>query len=293
MIEPATAESHPRMLHTPDGAAGASSGALQWRDLFTTFRRFWWLVAASSTLTVAGVGYLLWRAPPEYRAAAMLRLGEARRALTVGLDGTPLDAPRLADPLLSQVQLLRSRALIGTVVDSVGLRLRPDFWSFPPELLQGVRVGFDAPPDTLRLQFADSAVTIQGRQGEAHGLYSQPLQVAGVTFTVTRKPRMRRATWVVLPRDEAIDGLLEDLKVTRRPLTNIVDVTYATYRPAAAQQVVNTLVDLFQALSARSAREMSHRRRVFLEEQLRRTDSLLARAQLTLSAFRSRQQVYS
>ena len=49
----------------------------------------------------------------------------------------------------------------------------------------------------------------------------------------------------------------------------------------------------FRELNLQSAREKSTRRRVFLEQQFDRTDSLLNRAQAELASFRSRQQLAS
>jgi len=46
-------------------------------------------------------------------------------------------------------------------------------------------------------------------------------------------------------------------------------------------------------MDARSAQDQSRRRRLFLDDQLRRADSILAQAQLALSAFRSHEEVYS
>jgi capsular exopolysaccharide synthesis family protein len=84
-----------------------------------------------------------------------------------------------------------------------------------------------------------------------------------------------------------------ELHTARRPGTDIVDVSFTAREPALAQRVVNILAAVFQSLEAQNAQNQSKRRRVFLDEQLRRADSLLTQAQQTLSAFRSNQQVYS
>ena len=60
-----------------------------------------------------------------------------------------------------------------------------------------------------------------------------------------------------------------------------------------AQRVVNTTVLSFRELNILAARQKSQRRRQFLEEQLVQTDSLVARAQADLAAFRSKQQLAS
>jgi len=52
-------------------------------------------------------------------------------------------------------------------------------------------------------------------------------------------------------------------------------------------------VSVFKQLSILNSRQQSQRRRVFLEGQLKQTDSMMTRAQAELAAFRSRQQLAS
>jgi capsular exopolysaccharide synthesis family protein len=264
-----------------------------WRIVLGTARRFWWLLVAALVLAVGGTALWLRLQPPTYRATTVLRLADARRALTRGVEMTTVEPVRSTEELLSQIQMLRSRWVAGAVVDSVGLRLRPTYRDFPPELLADVHVDPDAPPDTLHLEFREGDMTVRGRTGRAVAAYGTPARVRGVSFTVLRRPEALKATWLVVPREAAIDALLDDLRVYRRTATSIVDVSYVARQPALAQRVVNSLALAFQSMDARHAQEQSRRRRLFLDEQLRRTDSLFADAQRALSAFRTRQQVYS
>jgi capsular exopolysaccharide synthesis family protein len=78
-----------------------------------------------------------------------------------------------------------------------------------------------------------------------------------------------------------------------RPGTDVIDVKFFDSDPALAQQFANHLVRLFQAANGHSAQELARRRREFLGEQLRVTDSLLLTAEAGLSEFRSRQQMGS
>jgi succinoglycan biosynthesis transport protein ExoP len=63
--------------------------------------------------------------------------------------------------------------------------------------------------------------------------------------------------------------------------------------PRTAQRVVNSTVLAFRELNILAAKQKSQRRRQFLEEQLKQTDSMLARAQADLATFRSKQQLAS
>ena len=289
------------MNNGTNGKTGGNNGnypdpQVPWRMALGTARRYWWLVIGGLALTVGLTLVWIWMAPSEYRATMVLRLADARSALTRGVEQTAVQQPRSTEQLLSQIQMLRSRWVASAVVDSVGLRLQPTFSGFKQHLLTDVHVDVDAPSDTLRLEFGATDYTVRADNGQGAPItvaYGALASIKGVAFTITARPSTKKARWVVLPREEAIDQLIDAVHTFRRPSTSIVDVSYTVRRAALAQRVVNTLATVFQSLEAQGAQDQSRRRRIFLDEQLRRTDSLLAESQLALSAFRSRQQVYS
>src|SRR3954453_15520154 len=105
---------------------------------------------------------------PDYSARAIIRMASERRTLTSGVEDLPQPVDRPVDPVLSAVQVLTSRTLVGAVVDSLGLRLRP-VQKFSPEaplfgrelsdrILRAVAVDSAASSDTLLLQFTDTSV---------------------------------------------------------------------------------------------------------------------------------------
>jgi succinoglycan biosynthesis transport protein ExoP len=262
------------------------------------------LVGVIALLTLAATAFLLYRASPEYRATAVLRMASERRNLASGVDNPPAATERTVDPLLSLVQILNSRTLLGSVVDTLGLQLEV----LPTPIVQAVRTGgggfsgrdlrvISIEPtgraDTLSLHFGDSLVTAIARGAHAEAPYGAPLRLGRVRFIVPAPPGVQRATLVVLSRDVAIDHVAARLKVAPRAGTDVIDVRYTGPDPALAQAVVNTLARQFEAAAGRAAQKQAQRRRVFLEEQLRVTDSMLATAERNLAEFRSRQQMGS
>lgn len=278
---------------TAPGDAAAGAGGIPVGALLAVLRRRWRIVGAVVLVSVAASALLASRERAVYRATAVIRLADARRVITTGIATPDEQQERLTSPLLSQIQLLRSRTVVGAVVDTVGLRLRPDFDGFRPQLLRDAWVAPDAPTDTLHLRFRAGSVVVRGRRQTARARYGDTLALAGVRFVVIGRPAAEASQWPVISREKAIDLLLANLKVKPRVQTNVVDVTFAARRPATAQRVVNAVVTEFQAANARSARQQSRVRRRFLEEQLRQTDSIFSRAQLALSDFRRRARVYS
>lgn len=240
---------------------------------------------------------------PHYSARAVVRMASERRTLTSGVEDVPQAVDRPVDPVLSAVQVLTSRSLVGSVVDSLGLRLQPvtSFTSNAPLFGRRLPIGAlgtasldsSASVDTLLLRFSTAGVTARGRRHHGAAPYGNPLRVGPVGLRVPAAPPVGYAVLAVEPRDVAIDAAIRNLKVTPRPGTDVIDVKFISPDPALAQQFANLLIRSFQSANGRSAQDQARRRREFLGDQLRITDSLLLKAEAGLSLFRSKQQMGS
>jgi tyrosine-protein kinase Etk/Wzc len=115
-----------------------------------------------------------------------------------------------------------------------------------------------------------------------------------VRFTVDRAPQLtREARATVVPREAAINALASGLETRERTSTDLFDVSYTAGDRYTAQRVLAGIVAGFQARNAEQSQQESRRRRIFLEQQLLETDSVLSDAQLALTLFRQNQAVYS
>jgi succinoglycan biosynthesis transport protein ExoP len=287
----------PRQL--PPGAPTMDGGyerpgsdSLSLGHMLAVLRRRYRLVLGGTALGLAAGGYIALKAPATYKATAVLQLAGERRALTGEIEPTPL-LDRNSNPILSVVELVRSRSVLGAVVDSLGLRLQSATPEFGTSRLEGVRVDPKATADTIQLTFYQNGVKAKLGGQTANARYRQPLDLGLVRFAVTSVPDVPSANLYVIPREMAIDNLLAGVQVIHRAETDIMDVTYVAQNARNAQRVVNTTVLAFRELNILSAKQKSQRRRQFLEEQLTQTDSMLARAQADLAAFRSKQQLAS
>jgi succinoglycan biosynthesis transport protein ExoP len=254
-------------------------------------------------LTLAMTALLVLNSRPQYSAKAAIRLASERRTLTSGVENAPQTLDRPVDPLLSAVQVLTSRTLVGTVIDSMGMRFQP-ISPFKPGVplfgrrlptgtFQRVVVVPDAPVDTMVIRFSREGVSARSSGGEAAARFGETLRLGPVQFMVPHLPPVRYTLAVIRERDVAIDGALKSLKVVPRPGTDVIDVKYYDADPATAQQFANRLARLFRSANGHSAQDQARRRREFLGEQLRVTDSMLVAAEAGLSRFRSKQEMGS
>ena len=271
---------------SPDG------DSVSFRQILTVLRRRYQLILAM-TLIGASIGlFLASQAPATYRAAAMLRMAGERQTLT-GDEAEGSVLGKTADPLLSIIELLKSRTVARVVVDTLGLQLQSRTPEFPVSSLAQVRVDPRAAGDSVQLVFHQNNVEARRADRAVTAPYGQVINLGVVQFAVRARPAVESATLGIIGQEPAIDALLAGLQVTRRELTDVIDVAYFSSEPATAQRIVNATVQAFQSMNVQWARERSRRRREFLAEQLAQTDSMLERAQAELSSFRSRQQLAS
>lgn len=268
---------------------------VQLKEIFAALRRRLWLLLAVAAATFGVTAYLVHTEVPQYRATAVLRFKDQRAALTGGIEARAAEqvVGRQNDPMLSQVQLLRSRGVAAEVVRAEGLRLRVLEGGLSRDALSEVVVQPDAPPDTLQLAFSATGVTARARGRQGTAPYGQPVQLPGVRFTVVRAPGVESAALQVVDEERAIQRVLNGLRATPRERTDVLDLEYTDPDRHLARAVANTTAAAFQAMNVRASQDQSRRRRIFIEEQLRQADSTLAQAQLALTGFREREQVFS
>jgi tyrosine-protein kinase Etk/Wzc len=272
---------------------GESAGVVSFRQAIAVVRRRLQLILAITAVGAALGLFLASRDPTTYRASAMLRMAGERQTIT-GEDGDA--APNLlrsADPMLSIIELLRSRAVAGVVVDSLGLQLVSLTPEFSVEDLDQVKVDPRAAGDSVLVAFREDGVSARRGERGVTAAYGQTVNLGVVQFIARSRPAVETVTLGIRSRESAIDALLVQLLVTRREMTDVIDVAFVAEDPRSAQKVVNTTVQAFQMLNVQWARERSRRKSEFLAEQLAKNDSLLERAQAELSTFRSRQQLAS
>jgi succinoglycan biosynthesis transport protein ExoP len=276
-----------RSQAAPEPAAVPGEG-IPLREYLAALRRHVWLVLAAVLVSTGIAAYRISKEPPRYAAAAAVQLVNARQQMAgeIGTGQTDQLPGWYTDPVLSQIQVLRSRGVAEQVVDSLALRLMPAP-GFPYAELDSVRVLPTARAgDTLHLTFAPGLV--RGRMGpiRAEAPYGQPLDLGVARLTFARRPAVATARMNVIDAQSAVMWVIGSMNPAQRQMTNVLDIQFTAGDPHLAARVANATAEAFQNVSMRSAQTESRRRRMFVEEQLRSTDSLLLIAQHQLSAFR-------
>ncbi len=125
------------------------------REVLGALRRYVWVIVGLTAITTSIAVYSVKTERPSYSSAAVIRLKDARRALTGGLTGSPVEgiSGRIVDPVQSQVEILTSRTVAAQVVDSVHeLRVSPR--GFPDSLLVKIVTTALAGEDSVAVSFS-------------------------------------------------------------------------------------------------------------------------------------------
>ena len=226
---------------------------------------------------------------PAYSSSTTVRFHDARASLTSGVGNQEYQDYRY-DPVTTEVELLRTRSTRERAVDSAGLQVtavRPA----SVEWLSDMDVRRATTTDTLKVWFDTVLVKAQYRKQTATSPYGAQLTLAEVSFRVPAKPHADSAAFVIIPRENAL-ALVGGVSVTTRPQTDMADLSLQGSDPIFVQRALNAMTLALEAVSASSDQEAARERRKFLDEQLRRTDSILEVRRAQLSTFRTKTQTF-
>jgi succinoglycan biosynthesis transport protein ExoP len=231
---------------------------------------------------------------PRYRSAATVRLVDASRAIAGDITGRQPTAEMpfsaTSDPIQSQIQILQSEAVVSIAVDLAGLRLVPGPQQPFPAQIGDVTVANDASATSLAVAFGPDAFTVQSKGQTASARYGSAATIDGVTMVVTSRPSVTATNLQVVPKDQAMAGILSSFGVTNRPRTDILDLYFTANEPNFTKRVTNAMAEAYQLHNTTTAQQFSRRRREFLEGQLRKTQAALSAANNALSSFRAGRQ---
>jgi len=255
------------------------------------------IIACVGLATIAGI-VVSSRLPRRYEASVSIRVDPRRSSLTA------IGAPEALDgnATATELEMLKSRSLIHTVVDSTGFRLQVTRSGNTPSratVVADVRVADSAPSESYRLVPTTD---------ERLGLYDadrkrffdlvqvgQPVVERGLSFRVRREAvGLGPITLTVLPTDDAIDSVIAWTTVSRRSRdADMLDVRVRGPDAQLVYELANALGRLYIA-GHQDARHLEAAHSVaFLRDQLTRVSRQLRIAERNLRDYRSRAGVVS
>jgi uncharacterized protein involved in exopolysaccharide biosynthesis len=289
------APASPRYYGPSSARSEDVADGLSLRSMLVVLRRYWWLLVLT-TLAAGGLAFLHGlRADPAFKATATVVIEDSRQAIAGNLVGAAAERGGRSDPFASQLEILRSHAVLGAAVDQAGMRLWPldrEVFGLRLRDLQ-VREGSSSGP--IRLTFGRDGYIAEHGETIAEARYGEAVSLPPASFAVEAPPVSGHedAEFVIVGQRAAALFLRGRVDAARRGATNLVDVSVTAADPLTAQVAVNALVTAFANHSEAMARQASERRREFLREQLTSTDARLADVQRELIDFRRRERVFS
>lgn len=226
---------------------------------------------------------------PVYTATSTVRFNDARATLTSGV-GNQQDQYYGYGGITAQIELLKTRTTREWAVDSADLQVM----AVPPSSfywISDIDASKVAGTDTLRLWFDSIHVRARFQKQVATSPYNSPIFLPGLVLSIGSKPPADSAAYVIIPREEAI-ALVGDVQATARAETDVADLTFSGSHPIFVQRALNGMTRALEAVSQVSDQRSARNRRRFLDEQLRRTDSILEVRRAQLSEFRTRTQTF-
>ena len=171
---------------------------VDFKELLATVRRRWKLVLLVTLASVGAAWYLAMSEPAHFQAMATIRLADTRRQMTNGIDQTQTvygGIAMFADPILSQIQVLDSRAVAMEVVKQHPLGLRVIPVGIGAKSLDDVSVISEPIADTIHLAIKGGIVTATAGMARVRAPLDSLIRIGGIAFSVKSDPRPRTRCW--------------------------------------------------------------------------------------------------
>jgi exopolysaccharide transport family protein len=209
---------HDQNIEMAEGGGGPGLG-----DILTMAARRWRMIATIATVvSVAGIAILM-TIPNRYEASATVQIDPRKRTI-VQIENVQSDLKTETPIVESEVEVLKSRTVIGRVIDELNLRQDPEF--IEPSLLEriGVKLGLKLFKDAPARERLGEPVA---RDPIAHLITSE--QIVGTD------PKL----------DKTAAIFSEKLKVTRVRNSLLIEIKFTAKDPVKAARIANTIAEAY------------------------------------------------
>jgi uncharacterized protein involved in exopolysaccharide biosynthesis len=292
--------SRPAALAGPDRPMmGDPSGDLiDLADAGRILRRRWGAVMLITLLgALAAVAVLLW-APRRFDGAASIVVRSAAdpSSSLLGRLGLPSElapsalAGAIKSPLETELQILESRAVLGPVIDSLGLQVRvlAPRGHAPWQLLRPTVYPGAFKKRTLRFERVADGYEVTGPGVRGRVAPGRPLVTPVGTLRLADGPLPASFTVQLLDHEDALRRLGEHAAIAKAG-GEVVRVGYGAPDSLSAAAVPNAIVKTYLARRVTTDRSVNQYRAEFLTVQLDSVNRQLAESERALRAFQEGQ----
>jgi capsular exopolysaccharide synthesis family protein len=216
-------------------------------------RRKWQLIGVTVLVCVL-VGLVLSQLTPQFRATALVMLDTRKARVTNTQDvlgGIPVDVPAVQ----TEIEVLRSTALLGRVSDKLHLDADPEYGNAPPTL-------------------ADNVLA-----------YVRPaLRAVGVGDSVTHK----RPAIDSGPRARALVHLTQNLQIVTRGRSYVIGISVDSADPAKAKSIVDAIADFYLVDQLQAKVDATKRATGFFNDRLEELRRAVESAERAVATFREK-----
>jgi capsular exopolysaccharide synthesis family protein len=263
-------------------------------DYWQVIARRLWLVLVVFTVTAASSIWAVSRQKVFYQGSMTLQVNDPlqrqRGLITAGrVSGMDI----FVDPIESEIQVLRSATISGTVADSVGLRLRRvPADALRSQLVQETRVAQDAPDGSYQLVYESDGRSAAFRTAEGtvlgHAAVGERLDAGFVSFILQPPPDESRIHDLEIVPLGAVQGEAS-FAATPRVNTNIIDVSLIHPDPVLVPGILNYAGIALREKGAERVRQQARADIEFINERLDSAQSQLSRSMSQIRDFKRTQ----
>jgi polysaccharide biosynthesis transport protein len=266
----------PRRLNAP--ADGIRTSARE-RDLSSrqvleyleAVRRRWWLIAGAALLGLVGAWWNVQNQVPMYTAEVLLEQRHEAPVVGLGLAGG-----RSPD-FVSQLETIRTRAVMSEVVQRVGLQLNlRGHQAARSQIVAGFEIDDDrrSGPYTIVLRNGELRLLAgeDPEEGELLGTASPDEWIEGPGFRLrladAEALREEPLRFSVQDHQAAVERLRRQVTVEPGRAPSLVRIGFRSQDPEMAAQVANAVAESYQAYRSRAGKELAGRRMEAIADQL-------------------------
>ena len=287
------------------GAYGApQSDTVDVADVVRTLKRQWRAVMSFLALGVLAAIAIIVFAPKRYegKASVLARTSAGGgtsvigRMASGGIDELMggVGGGLAGSSLETELQMLRSRALAGQVVDSLGLQVRV-------REPGGTQARMLVPSYDLRGSFAprkyefertpDGAYRVAGDAEERRAVPGQPVRLDVGALTIAASGLPREFTIMTYDREDAISRFSQRLTATKAG-GEVAKIVYRGDDRATAAAAPNALIEFYLERRKTVDRGINQRRVEYVTQQVEQTSADLAAAERDLRRFQEETKVF-